>query len=195
MGMGHPHKRKDYKQQKGPAKGPLERGMLFLRKELSGTRGLELFEELAGRAGDINSARGSALTILHALDDAGRLGALWAIGALVGIHDLLTVAGLGNLCHNLALPGTNISARALGTSNALSLENMEDVRNFSGLSGLNLGRNRRRRTAVVAQVILQRRRAYGYGLDVVLSIIFPKLLVGPISFYASGVVLLLSHAA
>jgi len=65
---------------------------------------LEFFVKIAGRAGDVNSAGHSALTILHSLDDTGRFGALRAIRALVGIHDLLTVAGLGNLCHNLALP-------------------------------------------------------------------------------------------
>ena len=69
---------------------------------------LELFEEIACRAGVINSAWCPALTVLDALDDAGWFGTLGAIGALVGIHDLLTVAGLGNLCHMLALPGTNI---------------------------------------------------------------------------------------
>jgi hypothetical protein len=61
---------------------------------------LEFFEEIARRAGDINSAGSAALTVLDALDDAGGFGALRAIGALVGVHDLLTVAGLGNLRHN-----------------------------------------------------------------------------------------------
>ena len=61
---------------------------------------LELFEELAGGAGDVDAARDAALTVLDALDDAGGLGALRAIGALVRIHNLVTVAGLGNLCHN-----------------------------------------------------------------------------------------------
>ena len=60
---------------------------------------LELFEELAGGAGDVDAAGDTALTVLDALDDAGGLGALRAIGALVSIHDLLTVAGLGNLRH------------------------------------------------------------------------------------------------
>jgi hypothetical protein len=62
--------------------------------------GLEFFEEIARRAGDIDSAGSATLTVLDALDDAGGFGALRAIGALVGVHDLLTVAGLGNLRHN-----------------------------------------------------------------------------------------------
>jgi hypothetical protein len=61
---------------------------------------LEFFEELAGRAGDVDSAGGSALAVLDAFNDTGGLGALGAIGALVSIHDLLTVAGLGNLRHD-----------------------------------------------------------------------------------------------
>jgi hypothetical protein len=61
---------------------------------------LEFFEEIARRAGDIDSTGGAALTVLDALDDAGGFGALGTIGALVGVHDLLTVAGLGNLRHN-----------------------------------------------------------------------------------------------
>lgn len=74
---------------------------------------LEFFEELARRAGDINSTRNSAFPILHALNDAGWFRALRTIRALVRIHDLFTVAGLGNLRHNSALPGANVSARAL----------------------------------------------------------------------------------
>jgi hypothetical protein len=65
---------------------------------------LEFFEEIARRAGDVHSARNTALTVLDALDDAGGFGALGAIGALVGVHDLLTVAGLGNLRHNACSP-------------------------------------------------------------------------------------------
>ena len=61
---------------------------------------LEFFEEIARRTGDIHSAGSTALTVLDALYDAGRFGALRTIGALVGVHDLLTVAGLGNLRHN-----------------------------------------------------------------------------------------------
>ena len=69
-----------------------------------GDRLLELFEEIARRAGDIHSARSTALTVLDTLDDAGGFGALGTIRALVGIHDLLTVAGLGNLRHNACSP-------------------------------------------------------------------------------------------
>ena len=77
---------------KGPVMGPWSPASKF--------RYLEFFEEIARRAGDIHSARSTALTILDALYDAGRFGALRTIGALVGVHDLLTVAGLGNLRHN-----------------------------------------------------------------------------------------------
>ena len=65
---------------------------------------LELFKKVARRAGDIDSAGGAALTILDALDNASRFGALGAICALVSIYDLLTVAGLGNLRHNACSP-------------------------------------------------------------------------------------------
>ena len=65
---------------------------------------LELLEEVARRAGDIHSARSTALTVLDTLDDAGGFGALRTIRALVGIHDLLTVAGLGNFRHNACSP-------------------------------------------------------------------------------------------
>ena len=61
---------------------------------------LELFKEFAGRAGDVNSAWGSTLAILYALNDTCGFGAFGAIRALVSIHDLLTVAGLGNLRHD-----------------------------------------------------------------------------------------------
>src|ERR1700679_2137435 len=60
---------------------------------------LELFEELADRAGDVDSAGDAALAVLDALDDAGGLGALGTVGALLCIHDLFAVAGLANLCH------------------------------------------------------------------------------------------------
>jgi hypothetical protein len=65
---------------------------------------LELFEEVTCRAGDVNSAWRAALAVLDALDDAGGFGTLGAICALVGVHDLLTVAGLGNLRHNACSP-------------------------------------------------------------------------------------------
>ncbi len=61
--------------------------------------GLEFFEEVAGRAGDIDSAGDAALTILDPLDDASGFGAFGAVGAPAGVHDLFTVAGLGNLRH------------------------------------------------------------------------------------------------
>jgi hypothetical protein len=62
--------------------------------------GLELFEEVAGRAGDVDSAGGSALAVLDPLDDAGWFGALGTVGALGGIHCFLTVAGFGYFCHD-----------------------------------------------------------------------------------------------
>ena len=65
---------------------------------------LEFFEKIARRAGDIHSARSSTLTVLDALDDAGGFGALRTVGALVRIHNFLTVAGLGNLRHNAYSP-------------------------------------------------------------------------------------------
>ena len=65
---------------------------------------LEFFEEIARRTRDVDSARSTALTVLDTLDNAGGFGALWAIRALVGIHDLLTVAGLGNFRHNACSP-------------------------------------------------------------------------------------------
>jgi hypothetical protein len=61
---------------------------------------LKLLEELTCRARDIHSARRTAFTVLDAFHNAGWLGALRAVCALVCIHDLLSVAGLGNLCHN-----------------------------------------------------------------------------------------------
>ncbi len=60
---------------------------------------LELFEEIADRAGDVDSAGGSALAILDTLDDAGRLGALGAVGALGCVHYFLTVGSFSNLGH------------------------------------------------------------------------------------------------
>src|ERR1700753_734217 len=59
--------------------------------------GLELFEEVARGAGDIHAAGGAALAVLDALHDTRRLRALGAIRALLGVHLLLAVAGLGNL--------------------------------------------------------------------------------------------------
>ena len=65
---------------------------------------LEFFEEITRRARDVDSARSTALTVLDTLDDAGGFRALRAIRALVGIHDLLAVAGLGNFRHNACSP-------------------------------------------------------------------------------------------
>ena len=73
-------------------------GLLRSSKRLP--ESLEFLEEITGRAGDVDSAGDTALAVLDALDDACGLRALGAIGALLGVHDLLAVAGLGNLCHN-----------------------------------------------------------------------------------------------
>jgi hypothetical protein len=61
---------------------------------------LEFFEEVASRAGNINSARDAALTVLDAFHNTCGFGALRTVRALVCVHDLLAVAGLGNLRHN-----------------------------------------------------------------------------------------------
>jgi hypothetical protein len=55
--------------------------------------GLELLEEVAGRAGDVDAAGDAALAILDALDDARGLFALGAGGALEFCF-FLTIAGL-----------------------------------------------------------------------------------------------------
>jgi hypothetical protein len=81
---------------KGPIMGPLSYA--------SSSDYLEFFEEIARRAGDIHSARSTALAVLDSLDNAGGFGALRTIRALVGIHDLLAVAGLGNFRHNACSP-------------------------------------------------------------------------------------------
>src|SRR6266851_833011 len=85
---------------------------------------LELFEEVAGRAGDVDSAGGAALAVLDALDDAGWFGALRTIGALVSIHDLLTVAGLGNLRHNACSPWFECFGSRAG---CVRIDGLEDV--------------------------------------------------------------------
>ena len=64
---------------------------------------LQLFEELAPGARDVDSAGDAAFAVFHALDDAGGLAALRAIGALGSVHDLLTVGcfcDLGAYCHD-----------------------------------------------------------------------------------------------
>jgi hypothetical protein len=74
---------------------------------------LELFEELAGGAGDVDAARDAALTILDALYDAGGFGALGTVGALAGIHCFFAVAGLGYLRHGVS-PDTKFVVLARG---------------------------------------------------------------------------------
>jgi hypothetical protein len=65
---------------------------------------LKFLEEIAGRAGDIDSTRDASFPVLDAFYDAGWFRALRTIRALVRIHDLFTVAGLGNLRHNSCSP-------------------------------------------------------------------------------------------
>jgi|SRR6185369_17984175 len=70
----------------------------FPRSSAQSKTGLQLLEELASRAGDENPAWDIALSVLHALHDPGRLATLGTIGALRGVHYLLAVGCLGNLC-------------------------------------------------------------------------------------------------
>src|SRR5579875_625020 len=69
---------------------------------------LQLFKELARRAGDIHSTRNAALAVLHALHDARRLGALRAIRALLRVHNLFAVSSLGNLGHLRSLSNPDL---------------------------------------------------------------------------------------
>ena len=62
-------------------------------------RRLQLLVKIARRAGDINSARNTALTVFDPLHDTGRFAALWAVGGLGRVHCFLTVAGFCNLGH------------------------------------------------------------------------------------------------
>ena len=79
---------------KSPSPGPWSSA---LYQELEA---LELLVEVAGRAGDVDSAGDSALAVLDALYDADGFGALGTVGALGGIHCFLTVAGFGYFCHD-----------------------------------------------------------------------------------------------
>jgi hypothetical protein len=85
-------------------KGFRERETRLLRGAFFHCRGLrqdplELLVEFAGRAGDEYSAGDVALAVLHALHDARRLTALWTIRRFRGVHDLLTICCLCDLCH------------------------------------------------------------------------------------------------
>jgi hypothetical protein len=55
--------------------------------------------EFAARAGNENAAGGAAFAVLHPLYNARRLAAFRAIGALRGVHNLLTVCSLCDLRH------------------------------------------------------------------------------------------------
>jgi hypothetical protein len=66
------------------------------------SRALQLLEEFARGARDINPARDVAFAIFNAFDDACGLAALGTIRALGGIHDLFAVGcfcDLGAYCH------------------------------------------------------------------------------------------------
>jgi len=62
---------------------------------------LELLKKITRRARNVDPARDAAFAVFDPLHDTGGLAALGAIGALVGVHFLLAVAGLGNLCHGV----------------------------------------------------------------------------------------------
>ena len=98
--------------------------------------GLEFFEELTGRTRDVHAAGDAALTVLDALYDAGGFGAFRAISALVGVHDLLAVAGLGNLRHCAVL--LILECVGYGLAGGLDSKASPDrtSRNFSGEGGL-----------------------------------------------------------
>ena len=64
---------------------------------------LKLLKEIAGGAGDVDTARDTALAIFNAFHNPCRLGALRAVRTLIRVHDLLAVTGFGNLCHGLTL--------------------------------------------------------------------------------------------
>jgi hypothetical protein len=59
--------------------------------------------KFAGRAGDKYSSTYAALTVFHTFYDPGRLAAFGAVRALRGVHDLLAVGCLGDLCHVLLI--------------------------------------------------------------------------------------------
>jgi hypothetical protein len=69
------------------------------------SRLLQLLVKFAGRAGNINPARDTALAILGPLHDAGIFPAFRASGGFAGVHDLLTVRCLCDLRHILLLTG------------------------------------------------------------------------------------------
>ena len=90
---------------------PKHRSSWTFRSKL---RLLQAFEEIAGRAGDVDATGRAALAILHALYDACRLAALRAVGALGGVHCFLAVTGFGNLCHDVVPPLAAPSVRLFG---------------------------------------------------------------------------------
>src|SRR5215469_18710686 len=88
---------------------------------------LQLLEELAGGARDVNAARDAAFPVFHALDDARRLAALGAIRALGGIHDLFAVGGfrdLGTYCHDESLLLSNVGAAFRASLRGMKVDGM-----------------------------------------------------------------------
>ena len=65
---------------------------------------LEFLEKITRRAGDIYSAWNATLPVFDPFHDTSWFGTLRTVRALVGVHDLFTVAGLGNLCHSACSP-------------------------------------------------------------------------------------------
>jgi hypothetical protein len=55
--------------------------------------------EFTARAGNKNAAWYASFAVLHPLNDARRLAALGAVGALRGIHNLLAICSLCDLRH------------------------------------------------------------------------------------------------
>ena len=72
---------------------------------LSATSLLQLLVKFTTRAGNINSARNTALPILGPLHDARIFPAFRASGGFAGVHDLLSVGCLCDLRHVLLLTG------------------------------------------------------------------------------------------
>lgn len=62
---------------------------------------LKLLVKFAGRTGNVNAARRTALPILHPFHNPGRLRTFRAVCALGGVHFLLAVSGFGYLGHRV----------------------------------------------------------------------------------------------
>src|SRR5215469_11392579 len=84
---------------------------------------LQLLVKLAGGARDVHPAGDVALAVLHALDDAGGLAALGAVGALRGVHDFLAICGLCDFGHTSLL--TMFSADGCGAMSTWAVREIE----------------------------------------------------------------------